>query len=336
MICQPATCTDGVQNENETDVDCGGVCPPCANGKMCGTGTDPGANCTNKICTNGICQAATCTDGVQNGNETDVDCGGGTCPPCNPGQKCDVGGDCVGDNCDITCQCPMNMLPAPIIGGGIYCIDQVEVTYGEYDVFYSANPTTAGAGQSPECQWNQGWTPYGAWPYLPQNVDVPVTYVNWCQAQKYCAYSGKRLCGKIGGGSVALTSFNDATLDQWYSACSSEGVNCEGTSGGCYPYGGPYQAGVCNGDDPGGGPGSWTNLLSCVGGVPGVYNMSGNVAEWEDSCSATAGAGDTCAVRGGSYQDGASALRCDSGGGASPPTEERNYAGPDVGFRCCL
>lgn len=53
------TCTDGIQNGNETGVDCGGDCDPCA--------TTP-----------------TCTDGVQNGNETGVDCGG-SCPPCNTG-----------------------------------------------------------------------------------------------------------------------------------------------------------------------------------------------------------------------------------------------------------
>ena len=30
----------------------------------------------------------TCTDGVQNGDETDVDCGGTACPACGVGQRC--------------------------------------------------------------------------------------------------------------------------------------------------------------------------------------------------------------------------------------------------------
>ena len=30
IICQPPSCTDGVQNGSETGVDCGGSCPPCA------------------------------------------------------------------------------------------------------------------------------------------------------------------------------------------------------------------------------------------------------------------------------------------------------------------
>lgn len=50
------TCTDGVQNGNETGVDCGGPdCPTCP---------------------------PSCTDGIQNGNETGVDCGGPDCPAC--------------------------------------------------------------------------------------------------------------------------------------------------------------------------------------------------------------------------------------------------------------
>ncbi len=53
------TCTDGIQNGNETGVDCGGSdCEPCT--------TD-----------------STCTDGIQNGNETGIDCGGPDCEPCS-------------------------------------------------------------------------------------------------------------------------------------------------------------------------------------------------------------------------------------------------------------
>ena len=48
------TCTDGIQNQSETGVDCGGPCTACP----------------------------TCTDGIQNQSETGVDCGGpcGACP----------------------------------------------------------------------------------------------------------------------------------------------------------------------------------------------------------------------------------------------------------------
>ena len=36
----------------------------------------------------------TCADGVKNGPETDVDCGGDSCPPCEIGQACQNSADC--------------------------------------------------------------------------------------------------------------------------------------------------------------------------------------------------------------------------------------------------
>ncbi len=44
------TCTDGIQNGDETGIDCGGTCDPC--------------------------ESITCNNGVQDGDETGVDCGG--------------------------------------------------------------------------------------------------------------------------------------------------------------------------------------------------------------------------------------------------------------------
>lgn len=57
---QTTTCTDGLQNQGEAGVDCGGPCVACA---------DPDAS-------------ATCSDGVQNQAELGVDCGA-PCPPCD-------------------------------------------------------------------------------------------------------------------------------------------------------------------------------------------------------------------------------------------------------------
>ncbi len=50
---------------------------------------------------------ATCSDGIQNGNETGVDCGGPDCGPCGGmnGSECGMGTDafsiCIGDVCDV-------------------------------------------------------------------------------------------------------------------------------------------------------------------------------------------------------------------------------------------
>src|SRR4029079_12443390 len=74
-------------------------------GKMCndkGTCVEciVGADCTSKVCDMATfkCSPPVCSDMVQNGAETDVDCGA-TCPPCALGKKCMMSTDCVGQNC---------------------------------------------------------------------------------------------------------------------------------------------------------------------------------------------------------------------------------------------
>ena len=56
IVANAATCTDGIQNQGETGIDCGGPCAPCP----------------------------TCNDGIQNQGETGVDCGG-PCQVCPGG-----------------------------------------------------------------------------------------------------------------------------------------------------------------------------------------------------------------------------------------------------------
>lgn len=85
FICQTCeTCSDGIQNGTETDIDCGGATcltcptdPTCSDGIQNGTetGVDCGGSCT-------ACPTIpTCSDGIQNGTETGVDCGG-SCSVC--------------------------------------------------------------------------------------------------------------------------------------------------------------------------------------------------------------------------------------------------------------
>jgi hypothetical protein len=51
------------------------------------------------VCASGICQAPTCGDGVKNGSETDVDCGGTSCPACGLDRTCNVPVDCAPGAC---------------------------------------------------------------------------------------------------------------------------------------------------------------------------------------------------------------------------------------------
>ncbi len=103
--CSPPTATDTVKNGSETDTDCGDSgageaddAPPCADGKACTVGTD----CVDKECgANKTCTPASCSDGVQNGTETALDCGG-MCNACADGLGCAVNADCTSKSCDTT------------------------------------------------------------------------------------------------------------------------------------------------------------------------------------------------------------------------------------------
>ncbi len=93
--CQdPHTCSDGVKNGGESDVDCGGPsCPGCADGLACFIDRD----CANRFCKDGVCgRRASCRNGKKDGNETDIDCGGPDCPPCGEGERCSNRDDCAG------------------------------------------------------------------------------------------------------------------------------------------------------------------------------------------------------------------------------------------------
>jgi hypothetical protein len=113
--CTPASCTDGVQNGMETDVDCGGATcdglgDTCADKKHCEIDSD----CANDFCfgangtTPGTC--VSCSDGVQDGNETGTDCGGAQCDAqgktCPAGQGCETATDCQSGFCqgNTTCE----------------------------------------------------------------------------------------------------------------------------------------------------------------------------------------------------------------------------------------
>ncbi len=72
-------CYDGILNQNETDVDCGGVCPPCEVRMRCGVDRD----CMSGWCYYKKCMTPACDDTVQNQNEEEIDCGG-PCRPCTP------------------------------------------------------------------------------------------------------------------------------------------------------------------------------------------------------------------------------------------------------------
>jgi len=88
-------CNDQIRNGDETGLDCGGRCKRCNIGDSCKSDND----CDDSSCTRGTCTAFPCADGVQDGQETDVDCGGGSCRKCAGGRGCGADADCFGGRC---------------------------------------------------------------------------------------------------------------------------------------------------------------------------------------------------------------------------------------------
>lgn len=234
-------------------------------------------------------------------------------------------------------RCPRGVGPTMVevtsLLGVSYCVDSTEVSQAQYQQFLKAM-VTGTVDQGPLCSWNTTFAPTTCGSYDPATKgDLPVNCVNWCQARAFCEWNGKRLCGKIGGGPLSGGSVNDPTKDQWSAACSANGTRS-------FPYGASYAPTACNTKDrEAGAPWPVGSQASCQGGQPGLFDMSGNVAEWQDACSEKPdpALGD-CPYRGGTFGTGqpdVTYLRCDNGGIASYQYASRVVQGIDIGFRCC-
>jgi len=212
-----------------------------------------------------------------------------------------------------------------VSGGGAYCIDATEVTVGAYTDFLDANPALSLLPAS--CSGKTSYTPS----VTPDSTKptYPIAHVDWCDAYVFCAFEGKHLCGRIGGGLLGANDPTDATKSEWQNACSMGGAQV-------YPYAGSYDAGACV-DISVGAVGPVGALATCVGGFPGLHDMSGNLQEWEDNCILNGAPGsppslqDRCRTRGGGYNDGATAVTCAS----MLSTRRRNQTDSATGFRCC-
>jgi hypothetical protein len=96
--CQQALCDEGVcgvTNLPSRQACSAGICDGSGSCVAC-LGND---DCPSGPCQSQLCVAERCINGVQDGSETDVDCGGG-CAPCGSGAGCVLPGDCASGTCD--------------------------------------------------------------------------------------------------------------------------------------------------------------------------------------------------------------------------------------------
>lgn len=101
--CVPASCLDGILNQDESDTDCAGPCEArCGEAARCSSSADceSGLSCLGAT---GRCAPPSCSDGELNGDETARDCGGG-CGACPAGSACSRAQDCDSGLCSAgTC-----------------------------------------------------------------------------------------------------------------------------------------------------------------------------------------------------------------------------------------
>jgi len=103
--CAVASCDDRVANGGESDIDCGGRCPArCAAGQSCRSAADclAGVGCPPS---RARCTPEACDNGVLDGSELLIDCGGGECPGCPDGSACSAGADCASGSCSAARRC---------------------------------------------------------------------------------------------------------------------------------------------------------------------------------------------------------------------------------------
>ncbi len=148
----------------------------------------------------------------------------------------------------------------------------------------------------------------------PRSVSgvMPWVEISWEEANLACSNAGKRLC----------------TAEEWIAAC-------QGPEGYVFPYGNIFDPDRCayfsapytqeTGSHP-----------DCEGGVAGLYDMSGNVAEWvatpveigeEDAMSAF------YHPHGGAWNWDTEELECRPPGSSGYSPHHRDRV---IGFRCCL
>jgi len=149
----------------------------------------------------------------------------------------------------------------------------------------------------------------------------PINCIDHDGAEALCKQLGGRLCSS----------------KEWLSAC-------RGSDKCAFPYGPEFQPSRCHvGSYDRPGPGGRTTIAAgsvrdCEGGLPGLFDMSGNVKEWVTTNTTSNPL--VYEMRGGAYNTpsfnvngtvSAVGLQCD----ASTPAPSVPVRLPSVGFRCC-
>jgi formylglycine-generating enzyme required for sulfatase activity len=249
-----------------------------------------------------------------------------TLAPDAGGALADAGGpgarDAAGEGAVMGNGCRGSAPPASVNIDGKFCIDGTNVTNSQYAAFLAAaSPATL--AQPEVCNWNDSFYADASGPPQGEFSDEPVVNVDFCDAWAYCAWAGKRLCGRV---DRQPAGYNDLTSGEAYYACSGGAMQLP------YAYGTTYNASACNT-----GPSFVTAPVAtpatCVSAVyANLYDLSGNYAFWQDMCNGSTGSTDTCRETEPSDTNFGmpDAYRCDGDNG-----DPRLHTFEGLTIRCC-
>lgn len=175
-----------------------------------------------------------------------------------------------------------------------------EATVTEFDSCVSAKACSA-SSVNPDCNAGD-----------PERKKDPINCIDHDGAKDLCGYLGGRLCDS----------------KEWLAAC-------RGSDNRAFPYGPEFQPSRCHvGSYENPGPGGRSTIAAgsvteCVGGLPGLFDMSGNVSEWVADCK-----GDYCKFRGAAYV-GNEPVEYFAGCGEVCSGNDKTLRSGTVGVRCC-
>jgi sulfatase modifying factor 1 len=220
-------------------------------------------------------------------------------------------------------------------------MDRTEVTVEQYERWLGEVASDSIAWEPDWCAWKRTRTDpigdpadacadeilhYDLQPFAPQK---PMRCVDFCEAEAFCRFAGKRICYDPAGlGVQGPRGFPQ----EWQLACTN-GLSTR------YPWGNPERD-VCNvgqtssqciGASATCGPLPVGQKAECVN-ERGIVDLTGNVAEWVFSCnfvdSAVPDKPPGCVARGGGYDEPLQTCQRE----LVIPNDTR---APSLGFRCC-
>lgn len=244
------------------------------------------------------------------------------------------------------------MVRIPMSEGRTACIDTTEVTREQYAAFLADTNAHGAGSRLPNC----GAAPYQDEPEAACSKEPtvckgdcarhPQVCVTHCNAQAFCSWAGKKLCGTVGDVVPTLPALEDPRVSVWAAACGAGSTDLGRAQRG-YPYGDEFEPTACNTEaHPRTGcaaaPSTCgtvpvASLERCRGPEPyAVFDMSGNVQEWiANSIGESQWEKPYAYHMGGSFARFVRSREGDYDCVTSRRQEVFGVARPTIGFRCC-